>query len=157
MNCMEQNNKDWIGYLDLYGADTSRWPVTLSYEQKNVIKAMSGYAQAFDIDRSLDNVTWPDLSANIKDIVMSRIEKIEDKKNSFGSLERTSGFVVLVTRPAMFLSVLVLFLCLGVSLGSTYGANSRIQTEYSYFSYGAAYAYASAVDQIEGAGYENRQ
>lgn len=139
---MDNDKKDGLAHLALYGSDFRRWPVGLTAQQEHEIRAMPEFQEACKIDALLDEVEWPAPSKTLFDASLARIKHLqaEEKGRSAGM---QPFMFLMIKRPVFLVMSFVVFLCLGITSGVQFNAKITDQADYSYFTLGPAYAYGS--------------
>ena len=134
MRLME-NEKKWIDNLALYGADFSSWPELPCENEIAHIKGLDAYSQALELDCALNAMSWPDLSAAVKDTVLAEVQADQAYKSSFVFL--------MYRKPVYLVACLALFMCVGLSVGRVYQGEEQIVTQIDtgYFGYNNIYSF----------------
>ena len=130
---MKQNDQ-WLKYLDVYGCDLTRWPETPSSNDIKTIMAMPEYKSMNEMETALFQVEWPAPSKHLKSSTLNAIR------------QQTMSDVLVMeedSRNGLWLQIacFVIFLGLGLTVGSYYTDHYSEQSDYSYFSVGTAYGY----------------
>lgn len=133
MNIQEK----WKEYLDLYGADFDRWPVTLSNEDKKLVISWPEYQVQGVVDSALSTMQWPEPSSEVFMNVMEHAHTY-DRRVQF-----MPDFVFSDLRPGILAACFVLFLGLGLTFGTQY-QSAQAQSSYDgYFSYDVSSTYTT--------------
>ena len=139
---MKKSNPPWAHYLEIYGADLSRWPagVLKDYDVQD-IQDTDLFAQAAEIDSALNILEWPTPSDACKKSILERIDS--RPRSGFFSY---AGAYREVKNKALVTCVLILALFSGYNSGAGLQTQSQQQlnnmaTKIWYF--GPAYALAS--------------
>ena len=139
---MVHNKNEWLGYLNLYGCDFSRWPRIPSEKEKDVIKNTLEYKHAEQIDLELDQVEWPYVTHNLRNKILGKVQSLNNSE--IFPAPTSQPLFLFIRRPVFLASCFMLFLFLGLTTGIQYNnAEIRNKMDYSYFSLGSAYAYGA--------------
>ena len=145
---MEQTEKHWKKMLDLYGADTDRWPERLTDIERQQLKILPDYNHARDTDRILSQTDWPEPSQNLKSMVLEQIEREERQRRDTPAFIPMAAQAAELIRPAFLILGFAFFLLAGLTSGIRYHSTTlQDKIDYSYFSLGPAYAYGAVLNE----------